>query len=330
VIRFSAFLVVVAVGLLVAGVVTSKLTLVYVAIGVSGVALLALAIGALVKRKELFGPSTSAEPQLARPEPAAVPVSAGQPATQAAPWQATVPAAPAWDVPRRPAAFTPRPPAGPPSPTPAGPPPGTGTWEWIPDAPATQEIPRITAATLAVQALARDEPVPDEPAVHDQPEAEHQPQDSPPVEETQQLPDENATPDADATPAPSEAAEPAPATPEAPDPVDLEREVTVVPGVPRYHTPHCLLIRFMGEGDLEKMTLGAARQAGCTPCRACLPDQADADPELGPPEPERQAEIVLDMLPPRTRPALEHLDRQHLAGDQPRVLGQGHDHVRVL
>ena len=41
-IRFSAFLVVAAVGTLIAGVVTSELTLVYIAIGVSGVALLAL------------------------------------------------------------------------------------------------------------------------------------------------------------------------------------------------------------------------------------------------------------------------------------------------
>jgi len=96
VIRFSALLVAVAVGLLVAGVVTSKLALVYVAIGVSGVALLALAVGALVKRKELFGPSTSAEPQLARPEPAAAHVSPGQPASQGVPWGAAVPAASAW------------------------------------------------------------------------------------------------------------------------------------------------------------------------------------------------------------------------------------------
>ncbi|HJY68668.1 MAG TPA: hypothetical protein VJ254_18250, partial [Streptosporangiaceae bacterium] len=206
-IRFSAFLVVVAVGLLVAGVVTSKLVLVYVAIGVSGVALLALAVGALVKRNELFGRSTSAEPQLARPEPAAVHVSPGQPAPQAVPWGAAVPAASAWpaaaaqpapsragylpaeqplppqpvkaqpadaaatawmsgiptqaerpaerpaehpaerpaDVPRRPAAFTPRPPAGPPSPAPGVPAPGPSAWEWRPDAPATQEMPRIGA-----------------------------------------------------------------------------------------------------------------------------------------------------------------------------------------
>ena len=52
-IRFSAFLVVVAVGLLVAGIVTSKLLLVYIAIGVSGVAVLALGIGAAVNWREL-------------------------------------------------------------------------------------------------------------------------------------------------------------------------------------------------------------------------------------------------------------------------------------
>jgi hypothetical protein len=59
------------------------------------------------------------------------------------------------------------------------------------------------------------------------------------------------------------------ATSEAPDP---SLEVTVVPGVPRYHDAGCILIRFMGENDLEKKTLGAAAEAGCTPCRACLPD----------------------------------------------------------
>jgi hypothetical protein len=451
VIRFSAFLVVVAVGLLVAGVVTSKLMLVYVAIGVSGVALLALAVGALVKRKELFGPSTPAEPQLARPEPAALHVSPGPPAPQAVPWGATVPAASArpaaaahpapsragylpaeqplppqfqpqpqpqpqplrpqplapqpvkaqpadvaataWGSgiqtqTERPAAFTPRPPAGPPSPAPGVPAPGLSSWEWPPDAPATQEMPRIGAAPASSPAPPSPAPAPagppasatppspapprewpapaaafvpqvasppPEPVVSAgppaaEPASEDQPQDSPPAEETQQLPvaasiaadappasseelepaaEAAATPDTPDTPAAPEASD----TPEAPDTVDLQREVTVVPGVPRYHHPHCLLIRFMGEGDLDKMTLSAARQAGCTPCRACLPDQADADPELDPPEPERQAEIALDVLPRRlgTRPRLdrEHLDREHLRGDQPRVLGQGRDHIRV-
>jgi hypothetical protein len=409
VIRFSALLVAVAVGLLVAGVVTSKLTVVYVAIGVSGVALLALAVGALVKRKELFGPSAPAEPQRARPEPAAVHVSPGQPAPQAVPWGATVPTASAWSAaaaqpapsragylpaeqplppqPRRPAAFTPRPPAGPPSPAPGVPVPGPSAWEWPPDAPATQEMPRIGAAPAPASATPAAPPVPPAPATppppaappewpppaaafvpkvaspppedqpapaEDQHEAEDQPQDGPPAEQTQQLPVAASTA-TDAPPASSEEHEPSPEaaeapeaadtteaaeapeaadTTEAPDTADLQREVTVVPGVPRYHTPQCLLIRFMGEDDLEKMTLGAARQAGCTPCRACLPDQAEADPELDPPEPERQAEIALDVLPRRTRTELglehlEHLGREDLAGDQPRVLGQGRDYIRV-
>src|SRR5438067_10780656 len=65
VIRFSAFLVVVAVGLLVAGVVTSKLLLVYIAIGVSGVALLALGVGTAVNWRELTGKSGTAHPETA-------------------------------------------------------------------------------------------------------------------------------------------------------------------------------------------------------------------------------------------------------------------------
>jgi hypothetical protein len=53
---------------------------------------------------------------------------------------------------------------------------------------------------------------------------------------------------------------------------DPSREVTVVPGVPRYHRADCILIRFMEGGDLEKRTIAKAREGGCTPCRACLPD----------------------------------------------------------
>ena len=54
-IRFSAGLVVVAIGVLIGGVVTSRLSLVYVAIAVSAVALVVLAIGVALKRNELFG-----------------------------------------------------------------------------------------------------------------------------------------------------------------------------------------------------------------------------------------------------------------------------------
>jgi hypothetical protein len=48
--------------------------------------------------------------------------------------------------------------------------------------------------------------------------------------------------------------------------------VTVVPGVPRYHEASCILIRFMGDDDMQKMSLRDAADAGCTPCRACQPD----------------------------------------------------------
>ena len=54
-IRFSAALVAVAIGVLIGGIATSKLLLVYVAIVVSAVALVALAIGVVLKREELFG-----------------------------------------------------------------------------------------------------------------------------------------------------------------------------------------------------------------------------------------------------------------------------------
>jgi hypothetical protein len=53
---------------------------------------------------------------------------------------------------------------------------------------------------------------------------------------------------------------------------DQQRQVTVVPGVPRYHTENCILIRFMDDDDMQQMSLKAATDAGCTPCGACQPD----------------------------------------------------------
>jgi hypothetical protein len=47
--------------------------------------------------------------------------------------------------------------------------------------------------------------------------------------------------------------------------------VAVVPGVPRYHRTDCVLIRFMPEGDVKKLSVEAAKNAGCTPCAACQP-----------------------------------------------------------
>ena len=56
------------------------------------------------------------------------------------------------------------------------------------------------------------------------------------------------------------------------DAVPSDQDVTVVPGVPRFHRSECILIRFMGDNDLQRMPAEQARQAGCTPCRACQPD----------------------------------------------------------
>lgn len=48
--------------------------------------------------------------------------------------------------------------------------------------------------------------------------------------------------------------------------------VTVIPGVPRFHQPDCVLIRFMADGDTQKMPAAQAEEAGCTPCAACHPE----------------------------------------------------------
>ena len=54
----------------------------------------------------------------------------------------------------------------------------------------------------------------------------------------------------------------------------LDGEVTVVPGVPRYHRRGCILIRFLSDGDLETTTRPEAESAGLVPCKACQPDKS--------------------------------------------------------
>jgi len=431
VIVFSAFLVVVAVVLLVAGVVTSKLWLVYLAIGVSGVSLLALALGAILRRRELFGKTQEARP--APPPPVAAQVPSFHDDLGALPQPAAAPAGYGWSAAAQPgpprAGYLPsdppsriRPPAAQPSPAwgsglpPAAsfPPaagttsaPAPGVWEWRDTPPATppsappaptppptepQRPAAEPSATFAafVPPAARAPAMPPAPSVPAEPLAsltpvddqlpaaeqlltEAQPPTEPallPTEHVQPAPDEQTaseeepagqdhpaatddrSPEAEPPPAPDEptAAEPAAAepattdeatTPEPPQPaqdepaqdeqptapepppldaqepaaasgtepppaeaeteteteaeteteVDLLRQVTVVPGVPRYHNAQCILIRFMGEDDLNRMTLGEARQAGCTPCRACQPDQPGAKPELPPPASQPRASV---------------------------------------
>ncbi len=87
-IRFSAGLVVVAIGVLIGGVATSKLLLVYIAIGLSVAALIALAIGVVLKREELFGEQRVAAPAAAgtgiQPNETVDPLAARVPAVASA------------------------------------------------------------------------------------------------------------------------------------------------------------------------------------------------------------------------------------------------------
>src|SRR5215469_4939756 len=52
--------------------------------------------------------------------------------------------------------------------------------------------------------------------------------------------------------------------------------VSVVPGIARYHKAECILIRFLGDDDLERMSVQEAEAADCAPCRACRPDRVEA------------------------------------------------------
>jgi hypothetical protein len=54
----------------------------------------------------------------------------------------------------------------------------------------------------------------------------------------------------------------------------MDDEVAIVPGVARYHRIGCILIRFLGDGDLESVTRREAEAKGCVPCRACEPEKA--------------------------------------------------------
>ena len=72
--------------------------------------------------------------------------------------------------------------------------------------------------------------------------------------------------------------EPRPQAPAAEPPASADSaQVSVVPGITRYHRGDCLLIRFLSADDLEVMTRQAATEGGCVPCKACKPDQETAD-----------------------------------------------------
>src|SRR2546430_639314 len=64
------------------------------------------------------------------------------------------------------------------------------------------------------------------------------------------------------------------------DATPLDADVTIVPGVARYHRRGCILIRFLSDGDLEARTRREAEATGLVPCKACQPDKPD--PSAGP------------------------------------------------
>jgi len=296
VIRFSASLVVVAIGLLVGGVVTSKLVLVYLAIAVSVTALVALGVGVVLKRAELFGEPAPglAQPGFGSQAAAGEPGFAGQqglagqqaPAGAAAPanWfdRMSKPMPPDEDVPAEP-------PTRVEGPVPAEPPTRVE-----PAVAATRAEPVIPAGPAgktgkAAARLADDDTAAVSPAaVSPKPGEADGKAGGPPADDhaagggapaSEDADREGAPADASAQATPAEAAAPE-AAPSAgggrarnvPGGKRTSQQVTVVPGVPRYHRANCILIRFMGDDDLQRMSLAAATDAGCTPCRACQPD----------------------------------------------------------
>jgi hypothetical protein len=374
VIRFSAALVAVAIGVLVGGVAASELSLVYIAIVVSAVALGVLAIGVLLKREELFGegqglvpagagaspvlsvrvgeshgqsrpsvperqsdrvpPSPSpgaAEPGAAfvgnaqtaspqqgversatRPVPASQERSSGQPS----PWETKATRDP-WTPPAPDTNSASGPGSTPPS------------WFDRPDWSSAKGTPDDTAATAAPSGATpsvgeadqadQDDDWPTRYSWLDEEPEESGPDGSGGVTgEAPQAPvvvadaaapagapGDTETPedtetfaaaatgldDADEdihAAAAEDAARPGPASDlaaetEADPPAEKAEAaadagpgaglVVVIPGVPRYHKSDCVLIRFMPEGDSQQLLIAQAREAGCTPCTACQPEE---------------------------------------------------------
>ncbi len=156
--------------------------------------------------------------------------------------------------------------AGPEAAEPKGAEPGTTTAAAA--APASQDAP--------AEAPAGPEPAFREPAV-DVPPAGESAAEEPAAEEP--AAEESAAEEPAAEePAAEESAdgEPAAADDPAEKPAPGRIEVTVVPGVARYHRSECILIRFLGAGDLEIMTREEAEEAKFAACRACQPDLLEA------------------------------------------------------
>jgi hypothetical protein len=82
---------------------------------------------------------------------------------------------------------------------------------------------------------------------------------------------QSAGPDTGSAEPQAESAGMEPPSADAQDPVPGDDLVAVLRGVPRYHQPDCVLIRFMPEGDVQRLPAAQAKADGCTPCAACQP-----------------------------------------------------------
>ena len=282
-IRFGVVLsvVLVALGLLVGGVLTSSLLLVYLAIGVAAAAGVLLAIGVVIWREEIFG----AAPRTGRAEVAGLRsadvAGSHEPEPESEPIRQLTP------------------------------PPGDGADQDQVSSSAAAE--RSAQAETAPAETAPAETAPAETAPAETAPAETAPAETAPAETA---PAETASQAASAQ-EPADVDQPASGTGSA---LDMRQAaasgpagsadfatagetvyagaagqagpgsdsakngdvpVVVVPGIARYHRSGCLLIRFLGPEDLEAMPRGTAEANGCVPCKACKPESVPQEAVVG-------------------------------------------------
>ena len=132
-----------------------------------------------------------------------------------------------------------------------------------PEPSATPASATLASATLSAETAvpgavdAGSEPVPGEPGLGDAEPVSANP--------------ESAEPEPESAEPQAESAGSEPPSGDAKDQVPGDDLVAVLRGVPRYHQPDCVLIRFMPEGDVQRLPAAQAKADGCTPCAACQP-----------------------------------------------------------
>ncbi len=265
-IRFSASLVVVALGLLVAGGVTSKLLLVYVAVAVSAIAVVFLIIGAILNRGELRASSPAEAPGDRLEEASAGRLDRAPAGDRDEAGPGRLDRAPAGDRDEAGPGRLDRAPAG--DRDEAGPGRPGSVAAGVPGDDLTRRPDRLVAGARA-----------DDPGMHS--EAPMARPDAATVADTKGPGDiaDHTDPSDNSSSGDTENIKGTGGAEDLADTQSADQPVTVVPGVPRYHRRDCILIRFMGDRDLRKMPVEAAKKNGCTPCRACHTDGEERDGE---------------------------------------------------